>query len=262
MENLDPTAVVRNANRPIFLSGALGALGLFFQDETCREVMIKISGGNFMDNVLATLEDLQQQKEDDSDNHKSRANGVIRLALIKFLCEWIQQAPAVVQALLSSTRSIVLGSLLKSSHKQTAALASLLVGMCMEYLPDDVNGESSGGWTRSSILQLLSGTGGISMFLSNLEDLKKKSSAEDLLWKASPLEYKTFCAWYSSQVMVVRRRVVQELSGGEKADDDTESLQKLVAQQAKELDGLRELLSKAESTSVSLQQQLELGNGG
>ena len=190
---------------------------------------------------------------------------MILLALLKFLCEWLQDAPAAVQALLHSTRSIVLGSLLKSTHRSVATLTSLLLGMCMEYLPDDAIGETSGGWMRQSILQLVSsGSGGISQYLSGLEELKTRAP-DDLLWKASPLEYKTFCSWYSAQVMVVRRRVVQELSGGNDAGSgedegssaDAKSLQKLVVQQSKELEDLRESLSKAESAKNAYKKEAE-----
>ena len=235
LENIKSTDDLER--RKINLSGSLGAIGVFLRDSTSREMILKITlKYSLIDNILESLE-----SQDD----------MIALNMIRFLCEWVVETPNVVQALLSSTQSTCL-SMLLAKKSNTAIMTGLLLGMCMDYMIDDP--EKNGGWTRESILNILQkGNGGVSGYLNQLESLK----TQDLLWKASPLEWKGFLQWYSSQVLVVRRRVVQELTGNaeDSTDDEGEmnttgskSLQKLLSQQAQELEEMRNTLAGAQVT--------------
>ena len=65
---------------------------------------------------------------------------------------------------------------------------------------------------------------GIGKYTSSLERFKKLSieeaQAHHLPWAASNLEFKHFKEWYGKAVWVVRKRVVEELTGGSGGDDD------------------------------------------
>ena len=243
MENIKSTDELER--RKINLSGSLGALGVFLRDSTSREMILKITFKySLIDNILESLESQEE---------------MIALNLLRFLCEWVVETPNVVQVLLSSTQSTCL-SMLLSKKGNIAIMTSLLLGMCMDYMVDDP--EKNGGWTRESILNIVKkGQGGVSGFLSQLESFKK----EDLLWKASPLEWKGFLQWYSSQVLVVRRRIVQELTGNAEDSTDNEeetntagskSLQKLLALQAQELEEMRNSLIAAQVKMATQEKQM------
>ena len=245
LENVSATDHLER--RKINLSGSLGALGVFLRDSTSREMILQMTlAHSLIDQILQSLE-----SQDDT----------IALSLVRFLCEWVVETPIVVQALLSSTHSTCL-SLLFSKKNNTSILTGLLLGMCMEYMIDDP--EKNGGWTRDSILNIIQkGKGGLSGFLSQLESFKK----EDLLWKASPVEWKGFLQWYSTQVLVVRRRVVQALAGGQNDEDEeatssttvsSKSLQQLVSQQSQELDEMRASLAEAQLMIADQEKQMQI----
>jgi len=100
-------------------------------------------------------------------------------------------------------------------------------------------------------------------YTTGLEQLKSKHD-DALPWKACSLEWDLFSKWYSSQVLAIRKCVIQELtsSSGEIEEDDdgdvgansnasVKSLNRLVSQQAQELEELRESLSEAKATIES-----------
>jgi chromosome segregation protein len=235
--------------RRINLLGALGALSVFIRSPTDKEIMLGISS-NLVDTLLQSLE----QQEDHT----------VRMALLRFACEWVVDAPTVVQAFLASSHSVVLSVLLGSEQKEVATMVGFLLGLFMEYILG--NDEQHGGWTKKSIMELVSKRkGGISGYTTDLEQLKKA----DLPWTACELEWHLFIKWYSAQVLAIRRCVVHELTAGGETDEDddgvagngtsnasTKSLNRLVSQQAAELEELRMSLSEAKATIESQDGQL------
>lgn len=229
--------------RKINLLGSLGALGLFMRDQMSREMMLRITAPYFLvDNMLKSL---------------VAQDPVISLSFLRFLSDWMIGAPAIIEAILSSTQSTSL-SVLFGSVGATAILSGLLLGIAMEYM-DDQHKEKYGGWNRSSILSMISKRkGGISGFISDLEDLKTMQFP----WKVCRLEENVFITWYSSQVLIVRSRIVQELTGGSVDDDDDDqgvssrALQKLVAQQSLELRELQTTLAETKNELESSESRL------
>jgi chromosome segregation ATPase len=239
-ENLESSSTELNRRR-INLVGALGALGVFLDTPTNREVMLAIAPTL----VGALLTNAEKQEDT-----------IVTLALLRFACEWVVETPTVVQAFLASSHSTCLSILLKD--ESVGAMVGFLLGLCMEYMSTDE--EKHGGWTRQSIMESLGKKGGMSGYQTSLEELK----SADLPSSACLLEKQRFLKWYSALVLVIRRRVVQELTrgGGEDEDDgdesnaSTKSLNRMVTQQAKELEELRASLSDAKATIESQEGQL------
>jgi chromosome segregation ATPase len=245
MENVSAGDGIDLDRRKINLLGSLGGLCVFMRDATTREMMLRITSPHALIDVI--LKSLETQEE------------FIALSFLRFLSEWMVKTPPVVEAVLSSTQSTSL-SVLFGSNGEKGVLAGLLLGVAMEYM-DDKESEKYGGWTRASILTMISKrSGGISGFMSELEDMK----TSDLPWKACPLEQKTFFKWYNDQVLVVRSRIVQELAQGSDAEDDenqgtgSRALQKIVAQQSKELQELQAAAAVAKSEIESRDSQLSI----
>jgi hypothetical protein len=166
------------------------------------------------------------------------------------------QSPGVVGAVLSSPQSAALSVLFTVKQKKVATLTSLLMGLAMEYMGDE---SKCGGWTRVSIMDMIAKRG-VSRITSSLEKFKSLPPKE-LPWSSCKLEWIIWSKWYDECVLVVRKRVVQELTsgdedlseGGEETVDTGKtsnaslvSLQKVVAQQSSEVDELRESLKKAQ----------------
>ena len=274
-ENLAPPAadsVVDKDKRKIFLSGALGGLAMLLPDSTSREMMFKVTPPQ------ANLDHMLQALHDETDTD-------IRWTLLRFLCEWMDDTPLIVQALLSSNESTHLATLAvdpqqatSSSSSSSTSLTHLLLGLAMEHMGDDES--LCGGWTRAGMLQILQQVG-ISKYTKSLEGLKKQTNFP---WAACDLEFQYWTTWCTKSVWTVRKRVVEELTGGnnngadESSSDEEERtdkkavresssaappsgsmkpLQKLIAQQAKELDDLKEDLAKAQSKVTSQEQQLD-----
>jgi hypothetical protein len=213
------------------------------RDQTSREMMLRITAPYFL--VDKMLKSLVAQ------------DTVISLSFLRFLSDWMIGAPAIVEAILSSTQSTSL-SVLFGSVGARAVLTGLLLGIAMEYM-DDQHMEKYGGWNRSSILSMISKRkGGISGFMSDLEDFKTMQFP----WKACRLEENTFITWYNTQVLLVRSRIVQELTGGSVDDDDdydqvgSRALQKLVAQQSRELRELQTTLAETKCELESTESRL------
>ena len=243
-----------SVQRKIFLSGALGGLSMMLPDTSSREMMLKVTPSQAnMDGILGTL-----QEETDKD---------IQMMFLRFLAEWMNETPLVVQKLLSANDSTFLASL-ASSKGTIGSLANLVFGLAMEYMEDETK---CGGWTRSGILKVIQKSG-ISKFTTSLESLKDDRNVP---WSVCELEFKNWSAWLAKSIWTVRKRVVEELTGGSEghgSDDEglevtgdqstssasTKSLQKLVAQQANELDSLREELASAQARVSSQQQQLDI----
>jgi chromosome segregation ATPase len=262
-ENLAPPAAdsgvdVDKDKRKIFLSGALGGLAMLLPDSTSREMMFKVTPPQAdLDHMLQTL-----HEETDTD---------IRWTLLRFLCEWMDETPLIVQALLSSNESSHLATL--AVDPKASSFTHLLLGLAMEHMGDEES--LCGGWTRAGILLILQQVG-ISKYTKSLEGLKKQ---KEFPWAACDLEFQYWTTWCTKAVWTVRKRVVKELTGGNSAGDNSDEehtdetvgessaappssgslkpLQKLIAQQAKELDDLKKDLAKAQSKVTSQEQQLD-----
>jgi hypothetical protein len=309
--------IARRNQRKIFLSGALGGLGIFLYDETCREMMFKVTPPHLA-NLDLLLETLHNDRDDDETNDAD-----IHWILVRFLCEWVVDTPLMVQTLLSSNESTHLAGIAstKSSSSTlspgsiTTSLVHLLLGLAMEHMGQGDESEAKcGGWTRSGILQIITKIG-IGKFTGSLAQLTKMSHTQaqklHVPWAASSLEFNYWHDRYEKAVWTVRRRVVEELTGGGGGGDDDDEdddlhgnadakgqsdaanpphslsvsmvtkgksssgalaamssptsgsgsgfkpLQRLVAQQTKEMEELREELANAVSKVESQQKQLD-----
>ena len=242
--------------RTLFLSGALGGLGLMLCDEQSREIMFKVTPVS-LDQILERLADEEES--------------FVKCSLLRFLCEWINECPLIAHDLLSSTASTSLAGM-ASTRSPYQPLAHLLLGLSMEYLTKE---EESGGWTRNGILQIILKIG-ISKYTSSIEGLKVKSN-EKMPWIVSEMEHKNWKKFCRQTVLTVRKRVVEELAAGSgDSDDDIDDtnttlgsdipthdsiqgikpLQKLVSQQSKELEEMTVRLEAAEAKVVSQENQL------
>jgi hypothetical protein len=273
-ENPSITPKPPSLNRKIFLSGSLGGLALLFTDEASRSIFFRITQAvesptengqmlctpSLVDSVLECLMLEAERTTNFEDDF-------ISLHLIRYLLSWTYEAPIVVQAILSSPHASALSlafynSMSSSSDKSVTigALINCLLGMCMEYMGDE---SKCGGWTVSSIMEMISSKrgGGVSRFTARLEKLK--SIDHHLVpWSTCSLEWKIWNQWYDKIVLIVRKRVIQELTGGsaddgQLSDEESEvlndvsptkgqkSLQRLVSQQSSEIEKLREDLAQA-----------------
>ena len=256
----------------ILLAGSLGGLSLFLTDEPSRSMLLRLtsvgeSSSALLEDILNVFSTDEHQKEQDSYNklRKHRDESLIYLVLLRFLCIWISEAPIVVHAILSSpTSGSTLAGLLDTKHRDehVVTMGCLLLGLIMQYMGGDSESKC-GGWTRSGLLEMLSKrTGGVSRLTSRLERLKKLSSSESKTfpWSTCAHEWQVWSSWYEDRVLVVRKRLVQELTAStsdtnvESEDDEPisssqtskKALRKIISQQNTELEQLRESLSQAE----------------
>jgi len=296
-ENLTENPEVNPDTRKIFLAGALGGLSIFLSDQTTREVMLRITTTR-----TKSGEPVSEEEVDDDDDitttsliesilqaiskFKERTNPenpFLSMTLLRFLCHWSVETPSVVHAILSSNQSsTVLSDLLSlkpksdSRKKGVAVLGKLLLGIAMEFMGEDER--KCGGWTRSSIMELIARkSGGISKFTLTLEQFKSVQEFGDTMpWSVCDLEFKEWTKWFSSCVLLVRKRVVRELTGGGEDDNEGEgdesilpeesganggggsarSLQKVVHQQSKEIGELQAALQKANAKLTTQENEL------
>lgn len=243
--------------RTLFLCGALGGLGLMLFDNESREMMFQVTHVN-MDQFLESS--LNETEE------------FVRCSLLRFLCEWIYQCPFLAHKLLNSHSSTHLAGTAKSLTSNQP-LVHLLLGLAMESLTKE---EECGGWSRSGILQIITKIG-ISKFTSSLESLKTNQNPK-MPWVVSEMELKSWKEFCSQAVLGIRKQVVQELasgSGNEDGDGDSEAegahsqttsapgsaqavkpLQRMISQQAREMDELRLELEISLAKVVSQEHQL------
>lgn len=302
-ENLAPPPSVDPERRQVLLAGSLGGLSIFLSDQTSREVMLRITTTRTRSGEPVTNEE-GDNDDDENDPTITRTsliesilhaigkleeeqkpeNAFLSMTLLRFLCHWSVETPSVVQTILSSNQSgVVISALLGiktkiNSHKKgVGVLGKLLLGLAMEFMGDDEG--ACGGWTRASIMELIAKkSGGVSKFTSTLEQFKSiKDFGDTMPWSVCELEYKEWARWFSKCVLLVRKRVVQELTGNGEGDEEgededgpemeggaqgattgssTRSLQKVVYQQSQEIDELQETLRKANSKLESQQKEL------
>ena len=241
--------------RTLFMSGALGGLSLMLCDEQSREIMSRITPIS----LDLLLESLFSENEE-----------FVKCSMLRFLCEWTFECPLIAHNLLSSTASTHLAGM-AANKSSCQSLVHLLLGLAMENLTKE---EDCGGWTRAGILQIITKIG-ISKFTSSLESLKTRDNLK-MPWTVSDMEYKSWKAFSNQAVLVVRKRVVEELSGGTGDDDSGDEndgsagsgnassnsqvvkpLQKLISQQAKEMEELRRELEVAKSKVAVQEDQLD-----
>jgi chromosome segregation ATPase len=270
--------------------GSAGALGIFLTngaEGTTREMLLRVpippppspDGLTGMENV-------------NSDSHPSLIECSMRFieicsndkemllefrnvvsALLRILCEWAPSTPDVISTVLTSASSISLGVLLQLKPTQNdppliPSLAGLLLGLCMENMDP---GDELGGWSISSIMNLINVGLGIGKFTQLLESTKtyfmhpsdKGESAGP--WGCSDVERTHFFEWYKTNVNIVRKKAIQELtlSGDHDSESDSDSvdqndvtsrdiraLRKLVLQQTSEIQALKEKLHQTEESVI------------
>ena len=261
VENLSIDITAENKEtRRIFLSGALGGLALMLHDEQSREMMTRVVPDEVNADIM--LEALQTEKD-----------AVVQWSLLRFLCEWIMETPLMVQKLLKSTASTNLATMAAAFDKDYIPLVHLLLGLSMQFLPSDE--QDCGGWTRSGILQMIQNVG-LSKYTNSLEGFKTVKIA-DMPCSICDSEYNHWVKWYKHAVWIVRKRIVQELAGGNTIDDDSEGedgeragidgqtstagikpLRKLLSKQSTEIDALREEMEHANMKLKSQEHQLDI----
>jgi Uso1 / p115 like vesicle tethering protein, head region len=254
--------------RKVSLSGSLGALGILLTDEPRRSILLRVttstSGSSdettvpsLVDAILTCLQNETITSKDD----------FIPLQLLRFLGQWIMEAPMVVQAVLSSPHAMALTSAFQnasSSSNAVSTMTGLVLGLCMEYLTDE---SLCGGWTRAGILALIQQHVGVAQFTTKLESLKSTKTTTLSPWSSCVYEWHIWQKWYESAVLVVRKRVIQELTaaGGSMEDNDeggssehhqvdrkgVKAMQVMVVEQATEIEQLRTALAESQKQIAS-----------
>jgi hypothetical protein len=214
--------------------------------------MLRLTTGesSLIDSILEALGNSSDSIEG------GQSDEFVSLILLRFMCHWVYRAPGVVGAVLSSAQSAALSVLFSVKENKVATLTYLFMGLAMEYMGDE---SKCGGWTRDSIMEMI-GKRGVSRITSSLEKFKSLPPNE-LPWSSCKLEWSIWSTWYDECVLIVRKRVVQELTSGdedlsESGEENVDtgktlnasqvSLQKVVAQQSSEIDELRESLKKSQ----------------
>ena len=228
--------------RKVFLAGSLGAVSLFLTDEASRSILLRLTTPN-NDGGDSLIHKLLDQISSESDTF-------VAAILLRFLIVWVTGAPIVVQAMLSSPHSFDLVPKLTSPDETLSALSSVLLGLCLEYMGDDES--KCGGWTRESIVDVLQKQG-IGKFHGRLEKFKH---ATDLPWSYCELESAEWLRFYSDSVLVVKKRLVKQLTSTEAegesnseepvdrvgADSSSGVLRQMLVEQSTEIERLNGLL--------------------
>jgi hypothetical protein len=228
--------------RKINIIGSLGALSLFMSDATSRELMLRITASySLVDEILKAV-----NNEDE----------FIALTFLRFLTEWMHDCPKIVEAILSSSHATSLGVIFGSGGPKSV-FTGILLGVAMEFM-DPEHPERYGGWSKESIFSMISNRkGGISSFMNELDSFRLR----DFPWSYCPLEKSFFLTWYNNLALLVRGRIIQELSrttdGGFKKENSTSnSLETLVSQQAQEIINLRKSVEEMQNQLASSERQL------
>lgn len=264
--------------------GSAGALGIFLTNgagDTTREILLRVP----MPPPPPSPDSVEQQENgtypslvdvmirfvefcsNDMDSLLEMRNVVA--AVLRLFMEWVPSTPSVISALMSSASSVSLGVLLQQKQNKTdaptiSALSGVLLGLCMDNMKaeDDI-----GGWSISTIMNLINVGLGIGKFTQLLESLKHYMMKSDEKpgvepWSCCEVERKHLLQWYASSVGIVRKRAIQEftLSNGNHSDSDGEdgikadapsareskAMKKFVSQQTTEIDVLKSKLAEAE----------------
>lgn len=259
-----PSSPLSNRSK-VLLVGATSALTLFSYDDVSRTMLLRLTNEpSLMDKMLECCCRCSKKSA-------MAMDPLLSVTILRFVCHWIQDAPDVMERFLQSSFSSQALSVLLSSKQEPAVttLATLLVGYTCRMMHSD---KDHGGWTQGVLLQLVINKG-IPNVLSQLEAVKSQT----ILWPWSlcPLEWKVWQEWYSGSVLMMRKQLIQHMTLATTDGDDDEieatnvpvtrkgsndaggsggskSLQRVIAQQAQEIESLTKQLSQAQHT-MSLQ---------
>ena len=266
--------------------GSAGALGIFLTNgagDTTREILLRVpmpppppssdSGKEQEYGKDPSLVDVMirfvEFCSNDKDSLLEMKNVVA--AVLRLFLEWVPSTPSVISALLSSASSVSLGVLLQQKQDKSvaptiSALSGVILGLCMNSMK---SGDDIGGWSISTIMNLINVGLGIGKFTLLLESLKTYMIESDDKhgvepWNSCRVERMHLLRWYTSNVGVVRKRAIQEftLSNGNNSDSDCEdesksnapstkeskATKKLVSQQTTEIEELKCKLAEAEES--------------
>eukprot|EP00979_Chaetoceros_neogracilis_P000098 scaffold24_cov183-Chaetoceros_neogracile.AAC.1 len=264
--------------------GSAGALGIFLTNgagDTTREILLRVpmpppppspdSGKEQEYGKDPSLVDVMirfvEFCSNDKDSLLEMKNVVA--AVLRLFLEWVPSTPSVISALLSSASSVSLGVLLQQKQDKSvaptiSALSGVILGLCMNSMK---SGDDIGGWSISTIMNLINVGLSIGKFTLLLESLKTYMIESDDKhgvepWNSCRVERMHLLRWYTSNVGVVRKRAIQEftLSNGNNSDSDCEdeskspstkeskATKKLVSQQTTEIEVLKCKLAEAEES--------------
>jgi hypothetical protein len=263
-------------NVRVGLMGSLLALGVFIQEnEASRTMLLKLTRTlqqqqqvqlqqapfddgsqpaplSLMDDLFQALSSLSSLQNNTDDGDGDATQETVGICILRFLGEWMDGAPMVVQAFLSHAHSSsVLPAMLLSSSSSSSSpspsntssrnsrrgLTALVLGLAMTYMENE---RKCGGWTRDTLLDLLlirnknnvtamtttatpsshanaSGLTTLTLLLDTLMQDKNNSKTgggrdDGLPWWRDDMEATIWSDWYHHAVWTVRKCVVRELT--------------------------------------------------
>ena len=270
--------------------GSSGAIGIFLTNgagDTSREILLRVpvppppptsTEEDSDDNSPSSLVECMISFVDMCTNDPAAMSDYKNVvsAILRLLAEWVPSTPDVISAIFTSASSVALGVLLQNKSKTSdaptlSAFSGILLGLCMANMKanDDI-----GGWSISSIMNLISVGLGMGKFTKLLEGLKKylKYGDNELgvpPWTVCEAERLTLLQWYNENVNIVRKKAVQELtlSCGNSSDSDsgdeshpsksTKSLKMLISQQNTEIEDLKTKLASAQDSFSAVSNEVK-----
>ncbi|GAX09718.1 hypothetical protein FisN_19Lh186 [Fistulifera solaris] len=228
-----------DTGRTVLLVGSTCALSLFLVDTASREMMVRLMDSGLLPSILELL--------------PNEPDTLVTLVLLRFLCQWMDGSPLVVQSILGAPQSAtVLAALLESKDSTIAAYASLLLGMALNQMTDQQDVTKYGGWTREGILDIFKHS--LKLFLLRLDELGPNLN----MWSFCPLEHKVWLEEFQANVWTVRRCLVAEMTVHSESSDEISSMQALIEKQSSELEELRQELNFSKKSLVQQEKELLL----
>jgi hypothetical protein len=277
------TADVSDNVHVVGLSGALSALGLIAgHNEAQKSMLLKLSTSTVLHDMWERLavelerQSKLQEKTSEEDVATLHHSKTLVLAILRLVGTWMADAPLVVQAWLQDAESVaIMGALLRTNKDKPAhrftdtvpIVASLILGVALVNLPKN---DDCGGWTSDTIVDVL---GNLTSRMTSWSQWDHDDNEQEstMPWTANASEKQAWKVWYDDQVLHVRKALIRFVAGnpndGDDDDDDTDdrngggdvhgkgpsrkSLQSLLAQQAKEVEELRQRLKESQLTVTS-----------
>ena len=265
------------------LVGALSALSLFAgTTEAQKSLLLKLSTPSLLHDAWERLavecefwQTLDNKSSGTSEESvaKRQMSQTIVLSILRWVGSWMTDAPLVVQGFLQDPSSAqIMGQLVKQGSSKNdndeasrliGSVASLVLGVSLVYLPTDATADC-GGWTPDTIVHVL---GRLPTRMIQWDDLKKQKQSsssvrkELLPWTCNTVEAMAWQSWVSSQVLQVRKALIHFMAGSGPGNDDNDdndgdapadggpsrkSLQTMLAQQAEEMERLRNELQESQ----------------